>query len=73
MNKGTATIGGIKYTVEVKNGVRYIDGKTVDEFLKGLPITTLAECAIVGYNVVKSRGTKSPQKMFNELHQSKNN
>ena len=41
--KGEIEIAGKKYLCEVKDGVRYIDGKTVDEFFESLPITDLCE------------------------------
>lgn len=68
-----ATIGGKKYPVEIKNGVRYINGLTVDAFFKTLSPKELAHAAIVGQKFIESNGDKSPQKMFNELHQSDNN
>lgn len=41
-------IGTKKYSCEVKDGVRYIDGKTVDEFLKMLPLDEVIKMAKVG-------------------------
>lgn len=67
------TIAGKKYPVETKNGVRYINNLPVDEFLKTLSLNDLANAAIVGIEYIRSRGNKSPQRMFNELHQSENN
>lgn len=69
----TVTIAGKKYLVETKNGIRYINGMTVDNFINTLSIDDKCDAALVGIEYIKSRGTKSPQKMFNELHQSKNN
>lgn len=36
--KGKLTLGNKEYECEVIDGVRYIDGKTVDEFYNELPI-----------------------------------
>lgn len=48
MNKSVVNIGGQNYEVEVKNGIRYIDGKTVDEFLETLDTETLLKASRVG-------------------------
>ncbi len=78
-HSGTATIAGKKYPCEVnKDGVPFIDGKTVDEFMKTLTPDELVQCAMVGGFVMddvinKDTKPRSPQRMMNELHQSKNN
>lgn len=46
--KGKITISGKVYECEVRNGVRYIDGKTVPEFAKTLSPSELMDLAIVG-------------------------
>ncbi len=72
---GEVTIAGKKYQCEVINGVPYIDGMTVDAFIDTLPIETLVDAAIVGRALSwnNKKVSPSPQQMFNELHQSKNN
>ena len=46
--KGKVTISGKTYDCEVRNGVRYIDGKTVLEFAATLSPRELMELATVG-------------------------
>lgn len=43
-----ACISGKVYECEVRNGVRYIDGKTEPEFAKTLSPSELMDLAIVG-------------------------
>lgn len=75
--KGNITLNGKKYSVEVINGKRLIDGKTVEEFVKSLDTITVAELANVGFQALKdeNNGTKtnSYQKMMDRFHQEKNN
>jgi len=76
--KGTVMIGGKPIECEVKNGVPYIDGKTVDEFMKTLTPEQIMQFAVVGKAVVEDKidgvgKPRSPQKMLNEFHQAKNN
>ncbi|MDD5006470.1 MAG: hypothetical protein PHS93_09535 [Candidatus Omnitrophica bacterium] len=75
--KGLVSIGGRKYDCEVIDGERFIDGKTVDEFLKTLDPLTLCDMAIVGFNAVKNEIQNKPrgghQKLANELYQKRNN
>lgn len=52
MNKTQVTINGKKYSVKIIAGVRYINGKTIDEFLEGLDPITVCELAEVGYQAV---------------------
>lgn len=33
IHKGQITVGNKTYQVEVIDGIRYVDGKTIDEFL----------------------------------------
>ena len=42
--KGTVRIDGKEYPCEVKNGVRYINGMTVDEFYNTLPLDVVLMC-----------------------------
>ncbi len=60
MNKTYITINGKKYPVRVIAGIRYINDKTIDEFLEGLDPITICELAEVGYQAVidEKRGTK---------------
>ena len=46
--KATVVICGKKHAVEVRNGIRYIDDMTVDEFLKTLDPLTIIDFANVG-------------------------
>ncbi len=72
MEKKTLTIAGKVHDVEIKNGIPYIDGKRFDDFVNSLTLEEKLQAAIVGKNILEDP-TKSPQKMFNELHQEKNN
>jgi hypothetical protein len=69
---GVFTLAGKKYTCQVVNGVRFVEGKPIEEFLDSLPISEKLELIQVGLKVVKNDNT-SPQKVLNEIHQSKNN
>lgn len=67
----TITISGKTYNVEIKNGIRFIDGKNIDDFINSLPLESVIEMAKVGHATLK--GENNPQKMANELHQMKHN
>ena len=41
--KATISLCGQEYPVEIKNGVRYVNGLTVGEFIKTLPLDQLQE------------------------------
>lgn len=84
--KGQCAIAGKKYDCEVRNGVRYINNMTVDNFIKTLSFEEVLQAAVVGKAVIEDIATtrimkakrkihekRSPQRMFNELHQAKNN
>jgi len=71
-HNGVFTLAGKKYTCQVVNGVRFVEGKPIEEFLESLPISEKLELVQVGLNVTKDKNT-SPQKVLNEIHQSKNN
>jgi hypothetical protein len=79
--KGTTpvvTISGKHYNVEIVNGEPYINNMSIPEFMKTLTPAELMDTAVVGSHVVDDtinnvKNKRSPQKMFNELHQSKNN
>lgn len=53
-HKGRVTIAGVEYLCEVVDGIRYIDGKTVEEFLKTLPREAVFNLAAVGSVAVKA-------------------
>ena len=74
--KGIATIAGKKYPCEVRNGIQYIDGKTVDEFMDTLPADVLMDMARVGAGFIdaKKEGRNfSPQEAANDIHSVKHN
>jgi len=74
---GVIKINGKSYSVEVINGEQFIEGKTVDEFLKTLPSTDLIDLMKLGGLVVEKeiigKGTIKKQKFMDELYQAKNN
>ena len=51
---GTIKVNGNTYNVEVRNGQRYIDGMTVEEFTATLDSITVAELAAVGQRDMRS-------------------
>ena len=67
----TITISGKTYNIEIKNGIKYVDGKNIDNFINSLPLESIIEMAKVGHATLK--GESSPQQMANELHQMKHN
>lgn len=74
--KGKATISGRTYDVEVRDGIRYIDGVTVDEFHKRLSESEIRDLARVGAEAVDAeREGKpySPQARINEIQTNKPN
>lgn len=74
--KGTVIINGKEVDVAVINGVRYIDGKTVEDYMKTMDESTLLDYMQVGMAVAQDAGKdkqRSPQAMMNELHQKKFN
>ena len=74
---GTIKVNGNTYNVEVRNGQRYIDGMTVEEFTATLDSITVAELAAVGQRAIvdEKKGTKNGgyQKMMDRFHITKNN
>ena len=52
--KGKLTLGNKEYECEVIDGVRYIDGKTVDEFYNELPIEEVIKLVRVGFETLKA-------------------
>lgn len=75
--KAEIKLNGKTHTVEVIAGQRYIDGKTIEEFIKTVDIVTLQELAIVGKQALvdEKRGTKPRkyQKIMDCFHIQKNN
>ena len=71
------TINGKKYQTEVISGKRYIDGKTVDEFLESLDGFSIADLALIGKQALvdEKRGTKPRkyQKIAKDEHLKRNN
>lgn len=67
----TVTIGGKNYPVEIVNGERMIDGKTVDDFMKTLCTEDLLDLGILGAKVMANNIITSPQNYINALVQSK--
>ena len=56
-------IGSKFYDAEVKKGIRYIDGKTVDEFARTLNKADIAKMVTVGKMAVEDEltGTNPPK------------
>ena len=50
--KGQLTLCGITYCVEVINGVKYINGKSVSDFVDTLSIEQVREFAKIGARAV---------------------
>lgn len=74
---GTIRLAGKDYKVKVVNGVRYIDGKTVDDFIKTVDTQTFLDLAELGKKAlddeVNENKSSSYQGFMNEKHQSRNN
>lgn len=68
----TIQIGGKKYPCEVKNGIRYVDGKTVDEFMSTLSFNELLDLAMLGKKVSKGLKSGSPQATLHAIEYGKN-
>jgi hypothetical protein len=60
---GKIRIGKNEYTIEVKNGIRCIDGKTVKEFMKTLDKVGIERMAKVGAMALddEKKGVKFPK------------
>lgn len=74
--KGKATISGRTYDVEVRNGIRYINGVTVDEFCRGLSQSELFDLARIGKESVDAEREGKPydpQSRLNEIQTNKPN
>jgi CxxC motif-containing protein len=76
MKKTTIRISGKEYSVAVIGGQRYIDGKTVEEFMKELDPLTIFELAQIGKMAITDeiKGTKPRkyQKMMDRFNLMKN-
>lgn len=73
--KGKISIAGKEYTCEVINGVRFIDGMTVFEFMKRLSTLELIELYEVGYAALEAEKENrefSPNAMYKKIRCSKN-
>lgn len=51
--KGQIKIGNNSYHVEVINGIRYIEGKTIDEFFLTLPIEEVNKLYHIGKQAIE--------------------
>lgn len=87
--KGVITLSGKKYNVEVINGECFVEGKHVNDFMKTITFEEMIQLAVVGKAVTEDEiitremkakrkshenyKKRSPQKMLDEFHQSKNN
>jgi len=69
---GVLTIQGKKYNCQVVNGVRFVEGQPIDDFLGTLHYSALVELCEAGISIARNEGN-SPQQMMDEFHQSKNN
>lgn len=66
--KGKVRIAGKEHAVEVRKGVHYIDGVTVEEFTRRLPKQLLEDLALVGVQALRDeRGGKKKSKYQNLL------
>lgn len=59
------------FEVEIRKGVRYIDGKTVDEFLKTLTTSQQLELAMLGQMVTAKKIKTSPITAYEAIKKSK--
>lgn len=53
--KGKLTFGDRTYECEVKDGIRYIDGKTVDEFLATLDEGYASLLSGIGQQIISGK------------------
>ena len=73
--KGQITLCGITYNVEVINGVRYINGKTVPDFVDTLSIEQVREFAKIGARALDAERNGeeySPMQDYKEMQLKKN-
>lgn len=76
INKTTVVIGGKKHIAEIRDGVQYIDGMTVDKFMDTLDPLTLIDFMNVGiahvHDVVDGKKSHNYQGMMDHFHRSRN-
>lgn len=72
IKEGYFTLSGKQYFFYVVNGKRFIDGKTVDEFIDSLDTQSLCDVARLGFEHLKAPA-RSAQGIANDLHQIRNN
>lgn len=65
--KGTLAVDGKTYKVEVIDGIRYIDGKTVDMFLLTLPFDALIDMAVVGVQATKDKISSTKEQSYQDI------
>lgn len=53
IHKGQIKIGNNSYQVEVIDGIRYVDGKTIDEFFDTLPIEDVMKFYHIGKQAIE--------------------
>ena len=73
--KGQITLCGITYNVEVINGVRYINGRTVSDFVDTLTMEQVIEFAKIGARALDAEKygyEYSPIKDYKEMQLKKN-
>lgn len=58
---GTVSIHGKEYPVAVINGERFINGKTVDEFLASISSDAQDDMAIIGFKLMRGDTMESIQ------------
>lgn len=68
--KALIKIGQSTYPCEVRDGVRYVNGMTVDDFIDTLPVDELVIVAKLGKAIFEGTPIKSPQAYCNEIHQA---
>lgn len=70
--KGKITLSGKQYDCEIINGKPYIEGKTVDEFVKTLSPEAFLDAVCIGVISITNPEI-SPQKVASNLHSKRNN
>jgi len=73
--QGKIQINGKWHSAEVRNGERYIDGLSVNEFFATLDQSTVEDIALIGHTALQDERNdsvgedpKKYQKMANALH-----
>ncbi len=67
MKKSHITLNGKKYPVEIVAGERFIDNKTVSEFVEELDPITICELAEVGYQAVIDEINETKPKGYQKM------